>query len=418
MRSNKFLLLSTLILSIAVKTVAEEKKNENDYEKDEADYGQKPNAASLFGMEYVPIGHLRTDPILSQDCLSDHVHTFYGPPLVHPSVTFEELRSTRNTREATSGNVLENQSLYWHPSFYKQSGDGTKEIVEPDWTTIYYAYQKGETKSFPEGFRMLSTLPGGLKLTCQDNLKETYKEKSDEGDYDGIHFPSEPCKELAASFTFPNCWDGKTLGTEGNPRSHVAYGIGLEQMTVETFGYGNVQCPESHPVLLPQIMLFLRFADYTGEPHELSNGDGVDWHADYIMGWDKDFLQGILDDCDGLKDIPCGSTRLRDIDSKSKSINSPTQSYSKMGEALRKVRVPMVNTTCITEEPITNIESPPRGACQGDVISVDSCKQPEFPAEFLVNTGKESASGGSALLGTATTLTFAMLVAVFFTTTL
>jgi len=277
---------------------------------------------------------------------------------------------------------------------------------------------------------MLTTLPGGLKFTCynygedEPSMYDTNKEKSDGSDFDSIRFPSEPCEELAASFTFPNCWDGKTLGTEGNPRSHVAYGIGLEQGTLETFGGGDVQCPESHPVLLPQILLFLRFVDYTGEPHELSNGDGVDWHADYIMGWEEDFLQGVLDHCEDLKDIPCGSTRLRDIDgtgaakSKDNEMNVLSDSWSEMGEALRNVRVPMVNTTCITEEPITKIESLPRGACQGVVRSVDSCKQPELPVEFLINgTEKESRSGSVVSGASSIGLTFsAMLVAVLFTT--
>ena len=78
--------------------------------------GYGKNGASIMAMEYVPVGHLRTDPIISQECLSDHVHTFYGPPKIHPSVTYEELRSGKNggiPPEATSGNVLENQSLYW-----------------------------------------------------------------------------------------------------------------------------------------------------------------------------------------------------------------------------------------------------------------------------------------------------------------
>lgn len=74
-------------------------------------------AARIFAVEYLPIGHLRTDPIISRDCLSDHVHTFYGPPKIHPAVTFDELRDVGGDgsvpHEATSGNVLENQSLYW-----------------------------------------------------------------------------------------------------------------------------------------------------------------------------------------------------------------------------------------------------------------------------------------------------------------
>jgi len=118
MRIHYLQSLSTLILVVAVNAATTAEKDAQDYDKKsykEEDYDKKAykDAASIFAMEYLPIGHLRTDPILSRECLSDHVHTFYGPPMLHPSVTFDELRSAGNTREATSGNVLENQSLYW-----------------------------------------------------------------------------------------------------------------------------------------------------------------------------------------------------------------------------------------------------------------------------------------------------------------
>ena len=43
------------------------------------DYYEKYLApSSIFAMEYIPIGNIRTDPVVTQVCLSDHVHTFYG----------------------------------------------------------------------------------------------------------------------------------------------------------------------------------------------------------------------------------------------------------------------------------------------------------------------------------------------------
>ena len=105
---------SALILAIAVDAAAALEKQAQGYDKKAQDYdkGSYKGAASIFAMEYLPIGHVRTDPILSRECLSDHVHTFYGPPLLHPSVTSEEMRSARRAHKTTSGNVLENQSLY------------------------------------------------------------------------------------------------------------------------------------------------------------------------------------------------------------------------------------------------------------------------------------------------------------------
>jgi len=151
------------------------------------------------------------------------------------------------------------------------------------------------------------------------------------------------------------------------------------------------------------------------------SGDGEDWHADYIMGWEEEFLQQILDNCDDLKDVPCGSTRLRNIErtgvaqTKNK-VEVPADSWSDMGAALRQVRVPMANTTCITDEPITIIESLPRGSCRGSVLAAGSCEQPELPAEFLVDDMAKESRSGSGVTGAAIALTFtAMLVAFLFT---
>lgn len=150
-------------------------------------------------------------------------------------------------------------------------------------------------------------------------------------------------------------------------------------------------------------------------------GDGSDWHADYIMGWEEAFLQEIMDNCPDVKDIPCGSTRLRDIlgtgaKGQDKSSKNPSDSWSTMGEALRKVRVPMVNTTCITNEPLSKVESLPRGSCQGNILSLDSCEQPDFPDEFLVDgTVVTKSKSGSAVITTTIALALsAMLVSVVF----
>lgn len=409
-------------------------------------YGKGEGVASIFSMEYLPIGHLRTDPVISQSCLSNHVHTFYGPPKIHPSVTFEELRSTSDTTPhgATSGNLLENQSLYWHPTFYRVQDDGTREIMEPDWTTVYYAFNKGETKAFPEGFRMIGGPPDGLKLTCYSKQYAEYKDVGKKIVYNGTaypdtdkdtsyndtdkytdkygttnqdenHFPSDSCEELAASLVFPTCWDGVNLDSDSH-RSHVAYAMGLESASLGTFGGSDFYCPDSHPILLPQIQLFLRFVNYSGGAHELSNGDGGDWHADYIMGWEESVLQDILDDvdCDVVKDIPCGATRLRDIHGTGTAKSGGEPSWVEMSKTLRQVRVPIANTMCITDESVDKIKMPPRGGCAGNIFSVDSCQQPKFPVELLSskvdNDVSISKNGNEKFTGDPRGTAFAVLV--------
>ena len=52
------------------------------------------------------------------ECLSDHVHRFYGavsPRTMRPEVSYDDLRSAAGN----TGNVEENKSLYWNPAIYK-----------------------------------------------------------------------------------------------------------------------------------------------------------------------------------------------------------------------------------------------------------------------------------------------------------
>ena len=72
-------------------------------------------------MDFLSSGTVRTDPLtFSQigNCLSDHVHRFYGavsPRTMRPDVSFQDLRSA----SGNTGNVEENKSLYWNPAIYQ-----------------------------------------------------------------------------------------------------------------------------------------------------------------------------------------------------------------------------------------------------------------------------------------------------------
>ena len=64
-------------------------------------------------MDFLPLAHVRTDPIVVPQCLSDHVHTYYGATAsLRPETTYEDLMAAKGN----SGNVKENLSLYWHPT--------------------------------------------------------------------------------------------------------------------------------------------------------------------------------------------------------------------------------------------------------------------------------------------------------------
>ena len=84
--------------------------------------------ADFFRNDFLPVGHVRTDAIINPDCLSDHVHTFYGPPLLYPGLTFKDLRDSHPS--LSSGNIEENNSLYWHPAVFHVRDNGVKTLQE------------------------------------------------------------------------------------------------------------------------------------------------------------------------------------------------------------------------------------------------------------------------------------------------
>merc|ERR1719470_671135 len=101
--------------------------------------------ATSIKMDFLSSGVVRTDPLMfSQigECLSDHVHRFYGAVsqrTMRPDVSYQDLRSA----SGNTGNVEENKSLYWNPAIYKvnsQNREKTYEIVDVWFASAYYIF--------------------------------------------------------------------------------------------------------------------------------------------------------------------------------------------------------------------------------------------------------------------------------------
>ena len=115
--------------------------------------------STSFKMDFLSSGTVRTDPLMfsqTGDCLSDHVHRFYGavsPRTMRPGVTFQDLRSA----PGNTGNVEENKSLYWNPAIYKvlnQNSAKTFQIVDVWFASAYYIFRTGQATAFPSGLKM------------------------------------------------------------------------------------------------------------------------------------------------------------------------------------------------------------------------------------------------------------------------
>ena len=146
--------------------------------------------ATSIKMDFLSMGTVRTDPLMfSQfgNCLSDHVHRFYGATssrTMRPDATFQDLRSAKGN----TGNVEENHSLYWNPAIYKvknPNGDKTFEIVDVWFASAYYVFRTGQTQTFPSGLKMKTF--GSQKLTrATATCDGKYRcEREDNGGCDG-----------------------------------------------------------------------------------------------------------------------------------------------------------------------------------------------------------------------------------------
>jgi len=254
--------------------------------------------ATSVKIDFLPGANVRTDPLVTAQpqCVSDHIHTFYGAVdqhTVRPTATYGDLRRMLGN----TGIVAEDKSLYWHPTIYRRtrSASGQPRYVISDiwFASSYYVWDTGAVRAFPSGFKM--------KVRSSDERSRAFAECVD-GDerrceradkacgraLDQDFLPSAACAELEMSISFPTCWDGVRLESEDG-MSHVAFD--LEE------GEFDGECPDSHPVKLPQLQFFTRIEEYQGGEHVFSDETG-DFHVDFFSGWDEKKLQGVLDSCE------------------------------------------------------------------------------------------------------------------------
>ena len=140
-------------------------------------------------MDFLTSGTVRTDPtMLTQigQCLSDHVHRYYGavsPRTMRPDVSYEDMRSA----SGNSGNVEENKSLYWNPVIYKvnnQNAKKTYEMVDMWFTSAYYVFNTGQAKAFPNGLKMRTGVEK-LSRVVAECVGASTCERDDDGGCEG-----------------------------------------------------------------------------------------------------------------------------------------------------------------------------------------------------------------------------------------
>lgn len=324
-------------------------------------------------MDFLPIGHARTDPIMTQTCLSDHVHTFYGPQAVRPETGYETLINTPT--DLNTGNVEENKSLYWHPTVYsydQNSNTYTRDIMAQ--TSAYYIWEnEANVKAFPNGFKMIAGLNPDDPTNFPNAMAECVGRSTCQRDdcrTENSFFPADACEELEVSMSFPTCWDGR-LDSDDHV-SHVHY---------TEDGELDGLCPDTHPLRLPKIEFFFRIVPYDGGWHTFSDGSGV-FHADYMSGWDEAFLQNVLDECQtdsfaAMPDSFCENfLTFRDAP-KCTNENCDFGDPALLEKLKEFQPEPLdILNTVTDEETRVIVGDLPRGTCTGELIPVDDTSSP------------------------------------------
>jgi len=345
-------------------------------------------AATSFKMDFLSAGTVRTDPLMFNkigNCLSDHVHRFYGavsPRTMRPDVTYADLRSaTGNT-----GNVEENKSLYWNPAIYQVRNANTDqqsfELVDIWFASAYYIFRTGTARAFPAGLKMKASGANAVSRAvaecagpypCERNDGCQAYGPSNQGQTGFL--PTQGCGELEINIKFPTCWDGQNK--ESDTGDHVVYSTDCGTADTECF---EGDCPSSHPVKLPELHLYVRVLGYEGGAHMFADGTDI-FHSDYFSGWDESELQRVLDNCENESEAANPDAFCSDwltFRGKGKTEGEQVDDDTIVSD-LNDIQPPAVDTRAtISPEAVTNVPQVPSGVCTGTLIP-DGSEPPAPP---------------------------------------
>jgi len=232
-----------------------------------------------------------------------HHHTFFGNTSVNYKSDLNTFGSVGNS--TCSGGIM-NRSAYWVPSMINTE---TNAPILPNGNALIY-YKSGAIdgatiKAPPKGLRIIAgnakSIDGSVYnntgFTCHPGPNSTRTSwprtatlptgsKCEAGD------------DLMLSIFFPQCWDGVNLDSP-NHKDHMAYPA-------------NDSCPASHPVAIPQITVNVHFTIASTDKLDkwrlasdnyAFNGinAGYSAHSDYVEGWDRTAIEGIIKNCINAK---------------------------------------------------------------------------------------------------------------------
>lgn len=216
------------------------------------------------------------DPILYPGRAgASHLHAFFGNTETSASSRVEDLFGADTTCDDHR-----DTASYWVPVLV----DGAA-VIEPVYSVAYYRagidVDPTSVQAYPSGLEMIA----GDPLAVREQPVEVVAWSCGSGARRTALPPVCPTgAELGLSVTFPDCWDGKNLDSDGH-RRHVHYS-------------SQGSCPSTHPVAIPQLVFTVLYPVNGDVSHmRLSSGTLLTAHADFINAWDQEHLEHEVDLC-------------------------------------------------------------------------------------------------------------------------
>ncbi|KAK1960873.1 hypothetical protein LY78DRAFT_325291 [Colletotrichum sublineola] len=272
------------------------------------------------------VGLARVDPLMSFGGPAPHVHAIHGSNGISPTADYGDLMAG----DCTSCRVKQDKSAYWHPALYFQDASTNEfELVDQVGGMLaYYLLNAQDIKAFPPGFRMIAGDTDRRNYTAGDpsqpdpqksewsllgETKQSILEQRAFG-FNCLNYARAPegtlyrhalpdkafldancANGVRFEAMFPSCWNGKDLDSPDH-KSHMAYPDLVMTGT----------CPVGFETSVPNLLFEViwntaAYKDRAGR-FVISNGDvqGFGYHADFMAGWDEDFLQSAINTCTNL----------------------------------------------------------------------------------------------------------------------
>jgi hypothetical protein len=237
-----------------------------------------------------------------------HHHTFFGNTSVNYKSDLNTFGSVGNS--TCSGGIM-NRSAYWVTSMINTE---TNAPIAPRSVLVYYKsgyiVPSELIKAPPKGLRMIAgnakavdgSVNNNTGFTCHPGPNST-RTSSPKTKTIPTGTNCVAGDDLMLTVLFPQCWDGVNLDSP-NHKDHMAYAS-------NNYVTAN-KCPATHPVPIPEITVNEHFTVAATDKLDkwrlasdnyTFNGTnaGYSAHSDYVEGWDRTFIEGIIKNCINAK---------------------------------------------------------------------------------------------------------------------